>query len=255
MPAPNDLVLAMSLADLADVITLSAFRSRGLKVETKPDQTPVTEADRAVEERLRAELATTRPDDSIVGEEYGGTDVTGRRWIIDPIDGTKNFLRGVPVWATLVALADDGGVRVGVVSAPALGRRWWAERGAGAWTQGPEDVRPRRLAVSAVAALADASFSYSDPVGWPAGAVEHLSGESWRVRAYGDFWSHLLVAEGCVDVAAEPELSIWDVAALIPIVEEAGGRITGFDGGAATSSAVTTNGLLHEAVLGIVRGG
>ena len=252
----DDLALALNLADIADGVTLPAFRREGLVVETKPDLTPVTEADRGAEEALRRALADARPGDAVVGEEMGGELGTGRQWILDPIDGTKNFVRGVPVWASLIALVVDGAAEVGVVSAPALGRRWWAARGQGAWTRGPEDCSDRRLRASAVSTLADASFSFSDGVGWPEGALDSLSGSVWRSRAYGDFWSHMLVAEGSVDIAMEPELSVWDVAALVPVIEEAGGRITAIDGGPVLQGpgALTTNGFLHDAALAIIRG-
>ena len=252
----DDLALALNLADMADGVTLPAFRREGLVVETKPDLTPVTEADRGAEAALRRALADARPGDAVVGEEMGGELGTGRQWILDPIDGTKNFVRGVPVWASLIALVVDGRVEVGVVSAPALGRRWWAARGQGAWTRGPEDSSNRRLRASAVGTLADASFSFSDGVGWPAGALGSLMDSVWRSRAYGDFWSHMLVAEGSVDIAMEPELSVWDVAALVPVIEEAGGRITAIDGGDILRGpgALTTNGVLHDATLAIIRG-
>lgn len=255
-PYADDLGLALQLADLADAVTMARYRAADLAVETKPDLTPVTEADRAAEQTLRAALAEGRPDDAVLGEEYGETGSGGaRRWVLDPIDGTKNYVRGVPVWATLIAMLEGEDVVVGVVSAPALGRRWWAARGAGSWTSGPESPAPRACRVSAVRSLADASLSFSDEVGWaergcgPGFAA--LRREVWRARAYGDFWSHVLVAEGAVDVAAEPVLGAWDIAALVPVVEEAGGRITGLDGGGpiAGLSAVTTNGLLHAAVL------
>ncbi|MFM9135024.1 MAG: inositol monophosphatase family protein [bacterium] len=250
----DDLSLALALADTADGVTLPAFRREGLVVETKPDLTPVTEADRGAEATLRAELGRRRPGDTVVGEEMGGTLGSGRQWILDPIDGTKNFVRGVPVWASLIALVIDGLVEVGVVSAPALGRRWWAARGLGAWTRGPEDSTDRRLRASAVGNLADASFSFSDGIGWPPGALDALAASAWRSRAYGDFWSHMLVAEGSVDIAMEPELSVWDVAALVPIVEEAGGRITAIDGGDVLQGpgALTTNGLMHGIALDAV---
>ncbi len=251
----SDLALAHELADLADRIALSRYRAGDLRVETKPDLTPVTEADRAVEQALRAALAEHRPDDHVLGEEYGGRLAeAGRQWVIDPIDATKNYVRGVPVWATLIALISDGRATLGMVSAPALTRRWWAVSGAGAHTRGPEGERALR--VSAVSRLADASLSISDPDGWLAGTLAALTDQVWRFRAYGDFWSHLLVAEGAADVAAEPELNVWDIAALIPIVEEAGGRITGYDGSPALTagSGLTTNGLLHDQVLAIVRG-
>ena len=252
----EDLALALRMADRADEMTLAAFRSEDLVIDTKPDLTPVTEADRGVERMVREVLLQERPDDAIVGEEYGGADVRGRRWIVDPIDGTKNFVRGVPVWATLIALAVDDDVVVGVVSAPALGRRWWASKGSGAWTRGPEDSADRRCRVSGVRDMADASFSFSDGVGWPPGTLEQMMGSVWRTRGYGDFWSHMMVAEGQVDIAAEPALDLWDVGALVTIVEEAGGRITAFDGGPILGGGggLTTNGLLHDAAQAIIRG-
>lgn len=254
----TDLDLALALADIADRISLARFRATDLIVETKPDLTPVTEADRAVEQALRAELARVRPEDGILGEEFGIDGSAHRRWVLDPIDGTKNYVRGVPVWATLIGLMVDENVIVGVVSAPALSRRWWAATGQGAWATDPSTTGPRRLRSSGVGALADASFSFSDPVGWAErGAQEGLRtllSNTWRQRAYGDFWSHMLVAEGAVDVAAEPQLETYDMAALIPIIEEAGGRITSYTGGSALGggSAVTTNGLLHDQVLAVL---
>lgn len=250
----DDLDLALELADVADSIAMGRYRAADLVVRTKPDLTPVTEADQAVEQALRELLAVSRPDDAVLGEELGGApDPQRRQWVIDPIDATKNYVRGVPVWATLVALVARGRPVVGVVSAPALGRRWWAAEGHGAHASGPEGTR--RLSVSAVRDLADASFSFSDAVGWPPGALAEVTQRTWRTRAYGDFWSHMLVAEGAVDVAAEPELNVWDVAALIPVVQEAGGRITGYDGSPAllAGSGLTSNGVLHDAVVALVR--
>jgi histidinol-phosphatase len=259
MPAARtDLELALELADTADRLTMERFQALDLVVDTKPDLTPVSDADRGVEQLLRDALAAARPRDDVLGEEYGGAvaQAGGRGWIIDPIDGTKNFVRGVPVWATLIALVVDGDVRVGVVSAPALGRRWWAERGAGAFVSvagGPA----QRLRVSAVSRIDDASLSFSDEVGWGgrASAFENLRRRVWRTRAYGDFWSHLLVAEGAVDIAIEPELSPWDIAALVPVIEEAGGRISGFDGEQPLDAgcAVTSNGALHDELLAGLR--
>lgn len=246
----DDLDLALALADEADAISMGRYRAVDLIVDTKPDLTPVTEADRAVEDALRRHLEAARPGDLILGEEYGGQPIaTGRQWVIDPIDGTKSYVRGVPVWATLIALVVDGRAELGVVSAPALARRWWAAPGAGSHVQGPEGQRAIR--VSAVAALADASFSFSDHVGWQPGALEALTGVTWRSRGYGDFWSHLLVAEGAVDIAAEPELNIWDIAALIPIIEQAGGTVTAYDGSPAllAGNGLSTNGLLHAQAL------
>jgi histidinol-phosphatase len=250
----DDLALALRLADAADAISMRRFGALDLAIDTKPDLTPVTDADRAVEEAIRTLLAKQRPNDAIVGEEFGATsNGTGRRWVIDPIDATKNYVRGVPVWATLIGLMDGPDVIVGVVSAPAIGHRWWAGRGLGSWTSRPGGP-PRANRVSAVGNIADASLSYSDLGDWGprAAGFDRLTASVWRTRAYGDFWSHLLVAEGAVDVSAEPEVSIWDVAALVVIVEEAGGRVTGVDGAASplAPSIVCTNGLLHVDVLG-----
>ncbi len=250
---PPDLALALQLADEADAITLAHAARTDLRVETKPDLTPVTEADQATELALREGIASARPDDAIVGEEYGGDAASGRRWILDPIDGTKNYVRRVPVWATLIALADDEAIQVGVVSAPALGRRWWAARGHGAWTTGPESPQARRIRASSVAQLEDASFSFSDPANWDRDTLDRLIERTWRTRAYGDFWSHMLVAEGAVDIAAEVGLSLWDVAALVPVIEEAGGTFTTLEGPAGPMS-LTTNGPLHSAALAIIEG-
>lgn len=246
----TDLDLALALADLADGISMSRYRRSDLVVTTKPDMTPVSDADQAVERALREHLQEHRPDDALVGEEYGGSMGAGRAWIIDPIDGTKNYVRGVPVWSTLIALAVDGVAEVGVVSAPALGRRWWAARGQGSW-RSEFNSEPIRNQVSAVTDLADASLSYSDHEGWARDSWLDLVDAVWRGRAYGDFWSHVMVAEGCVDIAPEPELNLWDMAALVPVVEEAGGRMTDWSGGPALqgSSALTSNGLLHDEVL------
>ena len=257
MPLP-DLDLALSLADTADAITTARFRARDLVVTTKPDRTPVTEADRAVESAIAIRLRTERPDDAILGEEFGTVgDPTGRCWVIDPIDGTANYLRGVPVWATLIGMMVGGEPVLGAVSAPALGRRWWSD-GSRAWTR-DVDGSVRELGVSAVAVFGDASVSYSDAIGWPSGTLRQLLGGVWRTRAFGDFWSHLMVAEGCVDIAVEPQLSPWDVAALLPILTAAGGRATGITGesvvtwsdGAPQVSAglLSTNGRLHRAAL------
>ncbi len=257
--SPDDLQLALSLADIADRLSMSRFRASDLLVETKPDLSPVSEADRAVELALRETLARFRADDSVLGEEFGTEGTSRRQWILDPIDGTKNYVRGVPVWATLIALLEDDEVTVGVVSAPALARRWWAARGTGAFVIEPGAVAPRRLQVSRVSDLADASFSYSDAIGWEergaATGLARLLGTTWRQRAYGDFWSHMMVAEGAVDVAAEPQLENYDMAALVPIVQEAGGRLTAYDGGPAIrgGSALSSNGLLHEQLVGLMR--
>ena len=257
----GDLKLAFRLADEADAVSLDRFRALDLVVETKPDLTPVSDADRAVEETLRQTLQRERPADAVLGEEFGVSGDSDRQWVLDPIDGTKNYVRGVPVWATLIALVRTGSVELGVVSAPALGMRWWATRGNGAWS-GHHLSRARRLRVSAVAALSDASVSFSeitDPAWADTGSsagFHRLLDRSWRSRAYGDFWSHMLVAEGAVDVAVEPQLGTWDMAALVPIVEEAGGQITAMDGSSplAGGNAVSTNGRLHAEVLALLRG-
>jgi histidinol-phosphatase len=236
-----DLSLAHALADAADAISLARFRASDLVVETKPDLTPVTEADRAVETTVRELLARERPEDAILGEEEGSTGDARRRWIVDPIDGTRNYSRGIPVWATLLALEEDGELRLGLVSAPALGRRWWAERGAGAFADG----EPMR--VSQVARVEDAVLCFALEQELPP-----LAHRCWHPRAYGDFWAHMLVAEGTVDGAIDAiGVAVWDLAAIRPIVEEAGGTFTDRDGVARIDggSAVSSNGLLHEALL------
>ena len=248
----DDLALALSLADTADEITMRRFRARDLHVDTKPDQTPVTEADRAVETAVRDRLASDRPRDAVVGEEFGASGTGARRWIVDPIDGTKSFVRGVPAWATLLALEIDGEVVVGVASAPALGRRWWARRGGGAFANG------EAIHVSDVNQLEDAhlcapSERYFDDAGLGDG-FRSLARRTWRAAGFADFWGHVLVAEGSVDVMVEPLLSLWDVAALQPIVEEAGGRVSDLRGQRWTRDGpcVTTNRRLHDAVLGVL---
>lgn len=249
-----DLELALGLADLADGVTTERFRSADLVVRSKPDLTPVSDADQAVEQLIRQRLAAERPADAFCGEESGTAGSGPRRWVLDPIDGTKNFVRGAPVWATLIALLVHDEPVLGVVSAPALGQRWWAARGQGAFGSSFGQP-PRRLRVSAVSRLADASLSYASLSGWAElgrqQAFLDLIGAVWRSRAYGDFWSYMLVAEGAVDLAAEPELSLWDMAALAPIVTEAGGRFTGLNGvdGVQQGNAAASNGLLHEALL------
>jgi histidinol-phosphatase len=226
------------------------FRARDLVVESKPDLTPVTEADRAAENVLRARIEAERPGDGIVGEEYGETEGTsGRRWILDPIDGTKSYVRGIPAWGTLIALERDGEIVVGVASAPALRRRWWAARGGGAFADG-EPIR-----VSRVAAIEDALLCYTSMVAFDEHGLgeefRSLAARCWAARGFSDYWAHVLVAEGSADVAVEPVMNLWDNAPLKVIVEEAGGRFTDLEGrpGVDGGSAVTTNGLLHEAVL------
>jgi len=254
----EDMQLAHVLADQADAISMDRFRAQDLVVDTKPDLTPVTDADRAVEQQLRSSLARVRTRDAVQGEEFGTTGHGSRRWVVDPIDGTKNFVRGVPVWATLIALLDGETPVVGMVSAPALGRRWWAASGVGAYT-GRRLESATRCRVSGVAELGDASLSYSSLSGWEErdrldGFLD-LTRSVWRTRAYGDFWSYTMVAEGAVDVACEPEVNLWDLAALDVLVREAGGTFTDVDGtpGPAGGSAVATNGHLHPAVLDALR--
>jgi histidinol-phosphatase len=254
----DDLALAHDLADAADAVTTARFLAGDLAVEAKPDLTPVTDADRAAEAVIRARLEHDRPADAVVGEEYGETGDAPRRWVLDPIDGTKNFVRGVPVWATLIGLQQDGQTVVGVVSAPSLGRRWWAGRGLGAWT-GSSRRDARGCRVSGVGALGDAFASYASVEGWQAagrldGFLEVLR-RVWRTRAYGDFWSHMLVAEGAVDLAFEPEVSLWDLAALQVVVTEAGGRFSDLSGvdHADGGSVLSSNGRLHDEVLELLR--
>ena len=256
----EDLDLALALAARADAITSARFGALDLRVDHKPDLTPVTDADEAVEADLREVLARERPHDAILGEEQGGTPVfEGRQWVIDPIDGTKNFVRGVPLWASLIALLNDGVPVVGVVSAPALSRRWWAGAGLGAHAS-VGDGPARRLAVSAVPDLGSASLSFSSLSGWAdRGLRENFVGLTdavWRVRAFGDFFSYCLVAEGAVDIAAEPEVKLWDLAPLDLLVREAGGTFTSLEGtpGPHGGSAVATNGRLHPAVLRALSG-
>jgi histidinol-phosphatase len=250
-----DLELALDLADEADRLSLARFRARDLVVDTKPDLTPVSEADRAVEDMIRTRLAAARPTDAVLGEEEGASGEGPRRWIVDPIDGTSNFVRGIPVYATLIALEENGEMVVGVASAPALGRRWWASRGEGSFADGDP------ITVSRVAALGDAHLAYDSNVDLEPSGVrarfEALERRVWRTRGFGDFWIHVLVAEGSVDVAIEPGPKIWDLAALIVIVEEAGGRLTDVAGNrtAAGGGAVTTNGLLHDEVVAALADG
>jgi len=267
----DDLALAHALADLADAISLDRYQAQDLVIATKPDNTPVTDADRAVETAIREALATHRQTDGLVGEEFGSDKGTsGRYWVIDPIDGTKNFMRGVPTWATLIALVqvDQSGVEeviVGIASAPALARRWSAAKGHGAFVrfnsgsidelsdEFDESSNEKKISVSKVAALTDASISYSDFIGWEdrLEPFQKMLANAWRTRGIGDFWSHMLVAEGAVDVAIEPSLALWDMAALDIIVREAGGTFTNTAGqnGPFGGSGVSTNGVLHNAVI------
>lgn len=250
----DDLRLAHVLADDADSLTQGRFKALDLHVMSKPDLTPVTDADQAVEEGIRRTLSRVRSRDAVLGEEQGSTGYSQRQWIIDPIDGTKNFVRGVPVWATLIGLAVDNEIVVGVVSAPQLGRRWWASKGHGTWT-GRSLLKATQCHVSDVRRLEDASLAYSSLSGWDErdrlDDFVSLTRRCWRTRAYGDFWSYMLLAEGAVDLATEPELELYDMAALDVIVREAGGRFTSLAGtdGPWGGNAVASNGHLHEAAL------
>jgi len=262
-PAPDhadDLALALRLADVADAITLDRFRAADLRVTRKPDRTPVTDADTATEDALRAVIDSERPGDAVLGEERGGDlPDSGRGWVLDPIDGTKNYSRGVPAWATLIGLTVHGRAVVGIASAPALGRRWWGAHGLGAWTSengGP----PRRITVSGVADLADAYLSttdfrtFSENGDLPRWLA--LADACWETRAFGDFWQYCLVAEGVIDVAVDRAAGVWDLAALVPILDEAGGRLTDLDGVATHDggNALASNGHVHGAALEVLRG-
>jgi histidinol-phosphatase len=254
----DDLALAHLLADTADSISMARFRALDLHVAAKPDLTPVSDADTAVEKAIRSTLARARPRDGVLGEEYGmSAPVAGsgsRQWVIDPIDGTKNFIRGVPIWGTLIALMEGDTPVAGLVSAPALGRRWWGAAGLGAYA-GKHQRAASRIKVSSIRRLTDASFCYSSLSGWAeSGRLEPIVEiilQVWRSRAYGDFYGYMLLAEGALDAMVEPELSLWDVAALIPIVTEAGGTFTDLDGrpGPGGGSAIATNGHLHADLL------
>jgi histidinol-phosphatase len=246
-----DLALALRLADAADAASMARFDAADLDVQTKADDTFVTEADLATERAIRSLIADERPDDGVFGEEFGASGDAARQWIIDPIDGTSNYLKGIPMWATLIALSIDGVPRVGVVSQPAIGRRWWAATGLGAWTN-TSDAAARRLAVSAVDDVARASVSFQSIAQWDeAGrtdALLRLSRAVWRDRGYGDAWPYMLLAEGRLELVAEFDVKEYDIAAHVPIVREAGGRFTSFDGDDSLSarSSLATNGLLHD---------
>jgi histidinol-phosphatase len=249
----DDLALALELADIADVVTMKRYRAHDLAVETKPDMTPVTESDRAAELALRDRIAKVASGDAVIGEEFGGSDSKGRRrWILDPIDGTKSYVRGIPTWSTLIGLQVDGEVMVGVCSMPALGRRWWASRGDGAFADGA------RVHVSALPVLDNATMAWSGIEDWDAigrlDPIVELARACWRTWGVGDAWQYMLVAEGCAEIASDPQVSIWDLAALQVIVEEAGGRFTDLAGARTISggSSLASNGLVHEAALAII---
>jgi histidinol-phosphatase len=252
-----DLELALRLADAADAASMSRFDAADLDIRLKADASHVTEADLATERAIRDLLETERPGDGVFGEEYGVTGDAARQWIIDPIDGTANYLKGIPMWTTLISLAVDGVPRVGVASQPAIGRRWWAATGLGAWTNTPSG-KPQQLRVSTVDAVAESSVSFQSIGQWrDAGhldALERLTSSVWRDRGYGDAWPYMLLAEGRLEFVAEFDVKEYDIAALVPIVTEAGGRFTSFDGSDSISerSSLATNRVLHDAYLDLL---
>lgn len=253
----DDLALALRLADAADAVAMSRFDAADLDVSAKPDASFVTEADLATERAIREILDAERPDDAVLGEEYGASGGSSRRWVIDPIDGTHNYLRGIPVWATLIALTVDGVPVVGVVSQPALARRWWAAEGAGAWTNSP--AGDRRIRVSDVSDLSRASVSFQSIEQWEdAGhlpALLTLSRSVWRDRGYGDALPYMWLAEGRLEFVAEFGVKEYDIAAIAPIIAEAGGRLTAYDGTdtLTAGSSLATNGVLHDAFLSLLQ--
>ncbi len=267
----EDLAVALALANIADHLTMPRFKAADLAVETKPDLTPVSESDKAAELAIRDHLKSVRPDDAVVGEEFGAEEATNsRRWIVDPIDGTKSYVRGVPTWSTLIALQVDGTSTVAVVSMPAVGRRWWATRHGGAFaakhaaspTPGVPHVTGsgERIHVSAVSDLSDAQMGWSGIEDWDAvgrgEAALRLARACWRTRGIGDVWQYMLVAEGAFEIATDPEATLWDLAAPALIVEEAGGTFTSLHGepDPGAGSGLATNGLLHDAVRGVLAG-
>ncbi|WP_424448234.1 inositol monophosphatase family protein [Microbacterium arborescens] len=254
----DDLALALRLADAADAVSMSRFDAADLDVQLKADASHVTEADLATERAIRDLLTAERPADGVLGEEYGTSGDARRQWIIDPIDGTANYMKGIPMWATLIALAIDGVPRVGVVSQPAIGRRWWGAAGHGAWSNVPGETAPRRISVSAVDDLAHSSISFQSIRQWDevgrADQLLALSRRVWRDRGYGDAWPYMLLAEGRLEFVAEFGVKEYDIAAHVPIVTEAGGRFTDIDGAETVSSrsSLATNGILHETFLELV---
>jgi histidinol-phosphatase len=252
----DDLAVALTLAAEADLIAIDRYRAQDLEVQLKPDRSQVTDADTRVERMIRDHLASARPDDAILGEELGGGDphAPGRQWIVDPIDGTSNFVRGVPIWGCLIALVADGVPQLGVVSAPALERRWWGANGHGAWMQVHGEAA-HSIRVSAVDDLAEATLSYNSLKGWDdagrSAQLLDLSRAVGRTRAFGDLWSYMLLAEGAIDIAGEFDMKPWDIAALTPIIREAGGMATTAEGDDRldTGSIIATNGMLHSVVL------
>ena len=244
---------ALAACDAADDVARQHFR-RDLDLERKPDRSFVTVADRAIERDIRAGIHARWPDHGLVGEEYGedlGQSTT--RWFIDPIDGTHNFIRGVPLFGTLLAVEHDGEMQVGVISAPAMRERWYAYRGGGAWSDGPDGTR--QIRVSRVAALEDAQLVYGSGRDNVASGLmpgfDALIDASWRDRGFGDFWGYALVAEGAAEAMMETGMHTWDLAAPQVVIEEAGGRVTDVNGERRidAESFVGSNGLLHDEIL------
>ncbi len=252
------LVFALACCDAADALALQHFR-RDLVIETKPDRTFVTQADTVIERTIRELVSGTYPDHGLVGEEYGeAVGSAGVRWYIDPIDGTHNFMRGVPLFGTLLAVEADGDLVVGVMSAPALGGRWYARRGGGAWATnsvGPDQGSPRRLGVSRVGDIADSQILYSSPLDIEASGeapgFDELVRAAWRDRGFGDFWGYALVAEGAAEAMIEVGPNSWDLAAPSVVVEEAGGRLTDLHGVRTihNGTALATNDILHDEIV------
>ena len=251
---------ALAWCDETDAIAMGSFR-RDVAVERKPDATFVTEADRGIERLLRDRISSAFSNHGVVGEEYGtdAGDAT-TRWYVDPIDGTHNYIRGVPIFATLLAAERDGELQAAVISAPALRERWYAWRGGGAWASGGARTESTRIRVSRIAALADAQILYTSPTALErsgrAPGFRTLLETAWRDRGFGDFWSYTLVAEGAAEVMVETDLKTWDAAAPTLVVEEAGGRVTDFDGRRRIDSRtiLATNGHLHDEARSVLLG-
>lgn len=249
----KELQFVLNLCDEIDQYTLSSFEKREFSVMTKADLSPVTEIDQETERRIRTAIEKEFPEDSIEGEEYGiESNQSSRSWIIDPIDGTKNYLRGIPVWGTLIALCVDGQPVLGVVSAPSLHRRWWASKGNGAY------VNSKKITVSKIDELSMVEASYGNIIqfknaGLP-GALDRMVESFGRVRALGDFWSHMLVAEGVMECGIDPVCEAWDVGPIKIIVEEAGGTFTSIKGEDTIygKSGVSSNGILHKQLMDVI---
>jgi histidinol-phosphatase len=252
-----ELEFALSLADLADSVTLPFYDDRSFHLDWKSNQTEVTEADRGAETAIMQRIVAQRPHHGLFGEEHGagGDTASPWKWVVDPIDGTSNFVRGIPVWASLIALThEEYGPVVGVVSAPAMGRRWWSAHGRGAFVS-ERGGEPRRLHVSNVSDVAEAQVCVTFSAGWDqlglTPVLVALQQRARRARGFGDFWQHMLVAEGAVDLAIDAVgVAPYDLAALMVVVQEAGGSFTDRHGVVTYTSdtAISSNGLLHAEV-------